>query len=92
VEQLISRLTPVAHLIETVPSVYRHPVDPKDSHYVDLAVAVGASLIVSRDEHLLHLMDPSKSTARDFRVHFPHLEVLSPEQLLQRIQPDLPEG
>src|SRR4051812_34941010 len=39
VERFIARLVPIATRIESPPSVYQHPHDPKDSHYVDLAVA-----------------------------------------------------
>jgi putative PIN family toxin of toxin-antitoxin system len=62
VEALLSRLLPVCHLVENPPSVYHHPVDPKDSRYVDLAVASSAKLIVSRDKHLLN--ERSRETGR----------------------------
>jgi putative PIN family toxin of toxin-antitoxin system len=86
VESLISRLTPIAHLVENPPSVYQHPIDPKDSHYVDLAVASNAKLIVSRDKHLLNLVNSSKPEARQFKARFPNLEVLQPEQLLELLR------
>jgi putative PIN family toxin of toxin-antitoxin system len=86
VELLIARLTPVAHLVENPPSVYQHPIDPKDSHYVDLALASNAKLIVSRDKHLLNLMNSSRPEARQFKAKFPNLEVLQPEQLLELLR------
>jgi putative PIN family toxin of toxin-antitoxin system len=86
VQALIARLIPVAHLVDHPPSVYHHPIDPKDSHYVDLAVAANAKLIVSRDKHLLHLMDPLKPNTKDFIARFPDLVVLQPEQLLELIR------
>ena len=85
-ELLISRLMPVAHLVENPPSVYQHPIDPKDSHYVDWAVASNAKLIVSRDKHLLNLMNPSKPGAQQFKAMFPRLAVLQPEQLLELLR------
>jgi putative PIN family toxin of toxin-antitoxin system len=85
VEALIARLIPVAHLLEP-PSVYQHPIDQKDSHYVDLAVAGNARLIVSRDKHLLNLMNPSKPGSFEFRARFPNLVVLQPEKLLTLIR------
>jgi len=86
VERLLARLSPVCHLLDNVPSVYQHPVDPKDSHYVDLAVASDAKLIVSRDKHLLYLTDPSKRGATDFMASFPQLRVLEPAQLLAMLR------
>jgi len=71
---------PVVHFVEHPPSVYQHPVDPKDSHYVDLAVACNAKLIVSRDTHQLNLMNPLKLGASEFQARFPTLAVLQPER------------
>src|SRR5438105_4358357 len=52
----VHRLTEVireaAEFVESVPEIYSHPVDPGDSHYVDLALATGSALIVTRDNHL----------------------------------------
>jgi len=89
VELLVARLTPVAHLVENPPSVYRHPIDPKDSHYVDLAMASNAKLIVSRDKHLLNLMNSMKPGTREFKAMFPSLAVLQPEQLLELLRTTL---
>jgi predicted nucleic acid-binding protein len=69
-------------------SVYHHPIDPKDSHYVDLAVASDATLIVSRDKHLLNLMIPSKPGAAEFKARLPRLLILQPETLLGLIRED----
>ncbi len=89
VESLIARLAPIAHLISDPPSAYRHPIDPKDSHYVDLAVASNAALIVSRDKHLLNLMDISRPDAQQFNASFPTLAVLQPEALLELFRKSL---
>ena len=48
-----------------IPSVYIHPHDPDDSHYVDLAIATNSTLIVSRDRHLLNLMDDIRIDGRE---------------------------
>jgi len=86
VDVLISKLMPLAHLVEHPPSVYHHPIDPKDSHYVDLAVATDAKLIVSRDKHLLNLMNPSKPETAAFKVRFPQLLILQPEQVIDLVR------
>jgi putative PIN family toxin of toxin-antitoxin system len=57
VEAFILEVVALAELIEDVPEVYQHPVDADDSHYVNLALAAEATLITSRDHHLLALMD-----------------------------------
>src|SRR5205085_659962 len=86
IESLISRLQPVVRLLENAPAVFDHPVDPKDSHYVNLAVAADAKLIVSRDKHLLNLTNPLKPDAADFMRRFPTIIVLQPDQLLKSLR------
>jgi len=82
VEALLARLLPVCHLVENPPTLYQRPIDPKDSHYVNLALASQAKLIVSRDKHLLSLTNPTKPGASEFMAKFPQLQVLDPAQLL----------
>ena len=82
----IEELLAYSVLFEAVPSVFVHPIDPKDSMYVDLAVASDAHLITTRDRHLLSLRDSSDRVGVDFISRFPNIEVLTPVQLLQRFQ------
>ncbi len=63
VETLIKQVREYAVVVTDVPERYMHPTDPKDSAYVNLALATGSSLVVSRDRHLLSLMDPTPSYA-----------------------------
>ncbi|MDX1963909.1 MAG: putative toxin-antitoxin system toxin component, PIN family [Pirellulales bacterium] len=81
-EEFFEKLTTAAVLVETVPSVFEFPRDPDDAHYVDLALAAGAKLIVSRDKDLLSLADILTPEGRDFHARFPDLAVLTPVQLL----------
>jgi predicted nucleic acid-binding protein len=81
IDALLDELIPTALLLQDVPHVFDHPIDPDDSAYVDLAVAAGATLIVSRDRHLLGLNDPAKPWSADFRRRFPDLKVLTVEGL-----------
>jgi putative PIN family toxin of toxin-antitoxin system len=74
-------------MIDDVPHVFDLPRDPKDAHFVDLAVAADARLIVSRDNDLLSLGDLASAEGRDFAARFPGLEILTPPQLLARIAP-----
>ena len=86
VEGLVFDLPKYARYVEHVPAVYPHPLDPDDSHYVDLAVATGSRLIVSRDAHLLNLMEPGRPEREEFHRQFPSIEILSPDLLLARMR------
>ena len=76
-------------IVSNVTPTYVHPIDPDDSHYIDLALAAGASLITSRDRHLLNLMDRAPEGA-EFHRRFPFLDIVTPEALLSRIQSGSP--
>lgn len=86
VEAFLQDVVPLAEMIEDIPEVYQHPVDVDDSHYVNLALAAAATLITSRDHHLLDLMDESQPLGRAFRQQFPRLEIVRPEELLRRVR------
>ena len=68
-----------------MPSVFEYERDPDDAHYVNLALAANARLIVSRDNDLLALGDQSKLDGRDFAKRFPTLSILTPPAFLQRM-------
>ncbi len=67
-------------------SAFRHPHDPDDSEYVNLALKVDASLIVSRDRHLLMLADTSRVEGQDFHARFPNLRIVDPVELLRELE------
>jgi predicted nucleic acid-binding protein len=48
-DELARAVALLATIVTDVPEVYRHPYDPDDSAYVNLALKMGARLIVSRD-------------------------------------------
>lgn len=73
-------------MLENVPKVFEFPRDPKDAHYVNLAVAAQAKLIVSRDKDLLSLRDPNTADGRGFKLQFPELTVLTPPELLDMLR------
>ncbi len=85
VQAFIEDVGTFAHLVSAVPARYENPFDADDSHYVDLALASGATLISSRDQHLLKLMNESIPEGVDFRTRFPQLRIVTPEVLLQSI-------
>ncbi|HEY4233418.1 MAG TPA: putative toxin-antitoxin system toxin component, PIN family [Lacipirellulaceae bacterium] len=70
--------------------MFDFPRDPKDAHYVDLALAVNAKLIVSRDKDLLSLRDATTTDGRDFMSRFPALSILTPPEALKLIEKTTP--
>jgi putative PIN family toxin of toxin-antitoxin system len=82
-ERFIAEVVVFARPFSVVPEVYRHAQDPDDSHYVNLAIATGATFIVSRDRHLLNLMDAVRGESQEFQQRFPTIRVLAPETLLR---------
>ena len=77
-------------IVTDVPELYRHPYDPDDSAYVNLALVADARLIVSRDRHLLMLSDLTRTEGREFQAQFPNLRILDPVALLREL--DQPTG
>jgi putative PIN family toxin of toxin-antitoxin system len=88
VEEFLGSLTELGVVEADVPHVFEYPRDPKDAHYVDLAIAARAKLIVSRDKDLLSLRDASTVEGRDFAARFPSLQILTPTDALQLIDAD----
>jgi putative PIN family toxin of toxin-antitoxin system len=86
IERLIHDLETFAYFVKDVPSVYVHPIDPDDSHYIDPAVATKAQIITTRDDHLHRLMDQTQQIGRDFKRLFPAIAVIGPETLAERIR------
>jgi putative PIN family toxin of toxin-antitoxin system len=87
---LIGSLEQCSHRLSTIPHVFDFDRDPDDAHYVDLAVAAQATLIVSRDNDLLSLGDPANADGKDFAARFPGIAILTPPQLLERLRSVLP--
>jgi putative PIN family toxin of toxin-antitoxin system len=75
-----------AMFVDIVPHVFDFPRDPDDAHYVDLALAAGAKLIVSRDKDLLSLRDAATAEGKDFLSRYPALSILTPPEALKLIE------
>jgi putative PIN family toxin of toxin-antitoxin system len=60
-----------AILIPEVPSSFAYPRDPKDEKYLNLAIAVAARYLVSADNDLLDLINPSLPDGGKFRTEHP---------------------
>jgi putative PIN family toxin of toxin-antitoxin system len=92
-EELARSVASFGTIVADVPDVYSHPFDPDDSYYVNLAAKTDSQLIVSRDRHLLNLMDSSRPEGRDFQLRFPALSIIDPVELLRELdQPIIPES
>ena len=74
-----------ATLIRPVPEVYTLDRDPKDSKYINLALAAGADRIVTWDADLLALMEERRPEALDFRQRFPALRIVQPPEFLHEL-------
>jgi len=79
IEALFRRLERKAILIKQIPSRFEYARDPKDEPYVNLAIAAGASYLVSRDKDLLDLMKWNTEEGRDFQKRFRSLKIVTPE-------------
>lgn len=86
VETLIDQAREYAILITDIPEIYVHPADPKDSAYVNLALATQSKLVVSRDRHLLSLMDATNPDGREFMRRFQELRILRPVDFLRELE------
>lgn len=80
VQALLQFLSENAAHVTDVPHVFSYPRDPDDEPYINLAVAVGAAYLVSRDKDLLELMKDA-----DFRARFPDLTILDPVEFLHEM-------
>ena len=86
VGRFIEELLDVAQLIADPASVFIYPRDPKDAHYVDVAVATGSLLIVSNDNDLLDLMNDTNGEGKALRLLHPDFRVLTPPELLHAMR------
>ncbi len=75
-----------ARFIDPVPEVYVLERDPKDSKYINLALAAEASYLVTRDHDLLDLMDGQSPAGARFISRFPRLRIIEPSLFVQTIR------
>src|SRR5687768_8931483 len=92
VSELITELNARAVFVNQVPAVFSYARDPDDAHYVNLAIATGAYLIVSRDKDMLDLMNDANPDGVRLRAQYPALHVLTPPAFLAVIEPPDPEA
>jgi len=78
VDTFLQALIRKATIIPDVPQQFAYERDPKDEPYINLAIASGASYLVSRDNDLLDLMYDA-----NFCIQFPKLTILDPVAFLR---------
>ena len=85
VQEFFDSIEIAATLLEGFPEPFVYRRDADDEHYVNLALAARARLIVSRDKDLLDLMDLTKPEAAEFQKQFPFLRILNPLEFLNEL-------
>ena len=85
IEAFITDIRLKAICLSNVPEEYRFERDPKDTRYINLALAANASFIVSRDHDLLDLMKPQRADAHEFQRRYPLLKIVQPVDLLAEV-------
>ncbi|HEY3135315.1 MAG TPA: putative toxin-antitoxin system toxin component, PIN family [Blastocatellia bacterium] len=84
-ETLLENLRDRATYLESIPVEFTYQRDPKDEIYVNLALAAGATYVVSRDNDLLDLMKDTE-VGKSFRDRFPGLRILNPIAFLRELE------
>ena len=87
VNELVTELNARAVFVHDVPVIFSYPRDPDDAHYVNLAIAIHAYLIVSRDKDLLDLMDDTNADGKRLREKYADFRVLTPTDFLDLLDP-----
>jgi putative PIN family toxin of toxin-antitoxin system len=82
VVEFCGRVQLLAHRIDPVPAVFTLARDPDDEPYLNLAIAVSADYLVTRDNDMLELMEDAA-----FRAQYPKLTILDPVALLRLLSP-----
>jgi putative PIN family toxin of toxin-antitoxin system len=87
IAEFLRQLELIAVLISDVPDAFVLTRDPKDSKYLNLAIAASAKLIVSRDNDLLDLMTDTDADSKTFRTAHPEIRILDPIEFLRNFVP-----
>ena len=85
IDAFIRELVYLATCFRTVPHVFDYPRAKKDEPYIDLAIAVDANALVSRDTDILSLATDHSAVGKEFRQRTPHLKVCTPVDFLQHM-------
>ena len=89
-DSFIHRLIFRGVLVRDVRHVFGYPRDHNDEPYIDLAAAVHAEYLVTRDKDLLSLATDHSIEAKQFRQRFPFVQIVNPVEFLAQLKPDMP--
>ena len=92
IDAFLTRILFRGILHRDVPHVFDFPRDTGDEPYIDLAIAVSAAFLVTRDRDLLSLGTDHTIEAKQFRQRTPGLSVLSPEDFLNEMRRTIPDS
>ena len=70
VDAFLARHLRAARWLNNVPERFVLQRDPKDSKYLNLAIAAAATYVVTLDRDLLELAHPDNAEGNDFRARF----------------------
>lgn len=86
IEAFVENIRDKAICLRNVPDEYHFERDPKDEPYLNLAIIANATYLVSKDNDLLDLMETQKAEARNFRLRYPMLKILTAPAFLQEMR------
>lgn len=86
VEAFLTRVCEFAVVVDDVPHVFSYARDPDDEPCLDLALAVGATHLVSRDRDLLDLQSITSPDGQRIRAMAPQLVIVDPAQFLATLR------
>jgi putative PIN family toxin of toxin-antitoxin system len=86
IEAFVENIRDKAICLRNVPDEYHFERDPKDEPYLNLAIIANATYLVSKDNDLLDLMTTQKAEARNFRLRYPLLKILTAPAFLQEMR------
>ena len=83
VEITIRRLRFVSDYVRSPRVEFEYQRDPRDQKFIELAIALGATHILSADHDLLSLPTSKGEVGKRFRQRLPNVEVLTAESFLR---------
>ncbi len=86
VQRFLAAIEKRAVVFPEVPHGFDYERDPKDEPYINLAIAAGASYLVSRDNDVLGLAKLSNPDGARLQGHAPHLQILDPVSFLAEVR------
>ncbi len=86
IDRFLTEVGKKAVQIHDVPRVFTYERDPKDEPYLNLAIAAGASHLVSRDTDMLDLALPDNPDGVRLRHYAPQLRIVDPVSFLAEMR------